>query len=151
MGGLESVITGILDECSTYFTKVKMNREIFLRHGHCSCDIFLRIPRQRYKDLFFKTQELEFIFFSQTFLFYTRQKPIPFQFLLGGGYMMYWFDTYSAGISLLCAALFEAIGVAWIYGCYCIRDYQQFYTSISRLCLPSWAVGLGWGLLLFLL
>lgn len=45
----------------------------------------------------------------------------------GGGYMMYWFDTYSAGISLLCAALFEAIGVAWIYG----KIFYQFHCLLQ--------------------
>lgn len=34
----------------------------------------------------------------------------------GGGYMLQWFDTYSAGVSLLCSALFEAIGISWFYG-----------------------------------
>lgn len=29
---------------------------------------------------------------------------------------MYWFDNYSAGISLLCSALFEAIAVTYCYG-----------------------------------
>lgn len=30
--------------------------------------------------------------------------------------MFHLFDTYSAGISLLCSALFEAIAVSWFYG-----------------------------------
>lgn len=34
----------------------------------------------------------------------------------GGGYMLQWFDTYSAGISLLFSALLEAIGISWVYG-----------------------------------
>lgn len=34
----------------------------------------------------------------------------------GGGFTMYWFDTYSAGISLLCSAMFEAMAVTYIYG-----------------------------------
>ncbi|GAB6021394.1 Solute carrier 6 [Chamberlinius hualienensis] len=34
----------------------------------------------------------------------------------GGGYMLHWFDTYAAGVSLLCSALFETIGIAWFYG-----------------------------------
>ncbi|CAL1274531.1 unnamed protein product [Larinioides sclopetarius] len=144
MGGLESVITGILDECSIYFTKVKMNREIF-------------------------TALVLLSSFCVSLVNVTR----------GGGYMMYWFDTYSAGISLLCAALFEAIGVAWIYGldrfCDNIHEMMSFTPGLFwRLCwkiispfflvavivsaiisnstlqyqdyvYPSWAVGLGWG------
>ena len=30
--------------------------------------------------------------------------------------MFHLLDTYSAGISLLCSALFEAIAVSWFYG-----------------------------------
>ena len=29
---------------------------------------------------------------------------------------MYWFDNYSAGVSLLCSALFEAIAISYVYG-----------------------------------
>ena len=32
------------------------------------------------------------------------------------------FDTYSAGISLLCSALFEAIAVSWFYG---LKDFSN--------------------------
>jgi SNF family Na+-dependent transporter len=34
----------------------------------------------------------------------------------GGGYSMLWFDTYSAGVSLLCSAFFEAAALVYIYG-----------------------------------
>ncbi|KAG8202006.1 hypothetical protein JTE90_010377 [Oedothorax gibbosus] len=144
MGGLESVITGILDECSGFFTKWKINREVF-------------------------TAVVLATSFCVSLVNVTR----------GGGYMMYWFDTYSAGISLLCAALFEAIGVAWIYGldrfCDNIQEMMGFTPGLFwRLCwkiispfflvavivsaiisnttlqyqdyvYPQWAVGLGWG------
>lgn len=30
--------------------------------------------------------------------------------------MFHLFDTYAAGISLLCSALFEAVAVSWFYG-----------------------------------
>lgn len=34
----------------------------------------------------------------------------------GGAYTLFWFDIYSAGTSLLFAALFETIGVVYCYG-----------------------------------
>ncbi|XP_045505160.1 sodium-dependent noradrenaline transporter-like [Colias croceus] len=34
----------------------------------------------------------------------------------GGIYMFHLLDTYAAGISLLCSALFEALAVSWFYG-----------------------------------
>ncbi|XP_023209766.1 sodium-dependent noradrenaline transporter-like [Centruroides sculpturatus] len=57
----------------------------------------------------------------------------------GGGYMMYWFDTYAAGISLICSAFFEAVGIAWVYGldrfCKNIEEMLGFQPGIYwRLC-----------------
>lgn len=34
----------------------------------------------------------------------------------GGAYSVFWFDQYSAGVSLLFAALFETLGVVYCYG-----------------------------------
>lgn len=34
----------------------------------------------------------------------------------GGAYTLFWFDIYSAGVSLLFSALFETIGVVYCYG-----------------------------------
>lgn len=53
--------------------------------------------------------------------------------------MITWFDTYSAGISLLCSALFESIGIAWFYGldrfCGNIEEMLGFRPGIFwRLC-----------------
>lgn len=80
MGGLECVITGLMDEFSVYF-KWKNSREIFT---------FIVILMS----------------FSVALINVTP----------GGIYMFHLFDTYSAGISLLCSALFEAIAVSWFYG-----------------------------------
>nr|AGY96957.1 high-affinity octopamine transporter protein 1 [Limulus polyphemus] len=143
MGGLESVITGLLDEFHTYFTRWRFRREIF-------------------------TAVIISVSFIIGMVNVTR----------GGGYTMYWFDTYSAGISLLCSALLEAIGVAWFYGlanfCEDIHEMLGFSPGLFwRLCwkfispfflvaviasavatnaplvyhnyrFPGWAVALGW-------
>lgn len=34
----------------------------------------------------------------------------------GGAYTLFWFDIYSASVSLLFSALFEALGVVYFYG-----------------------------------
>lgn len=34
----------------------------------------------------------------------------------GGAYTLFWFDIYSASVSLLFSALFEAVGVVYCYG-----------------------------------
>lgn len=35
---------------------------------------------------------------------------------------MVWFDTYSAGISLIASAMFETLAVMYIYGMCCSND-----------------------------
>ncbi|KAH1000894.1 hypothetical protein HUJ04_013165 [Dendroctonus ponderosae] len=81
MGGLECVITGLMDEFSSFFRQRKYAREIF-------------------------TLIVILTSFSVALINVTP----------GGIYMFHLFDTYSAGISLLCSALFEAIAVSWFYG-----------------------------------
>ncbi|KAF7281952.1 hypothetical protein GWI33_003974 [Rhynchophorus ferrugineus] len=81
MGGLECVITGLMDEFTVFFRDRKYAREIFT--------MFVIITS-----------------FSVALINVTP----------GGIYMFHLFDTYSAGISLLCSALFEAIAVSWFYG-----------------------------------
>lgn len=144
MGGLESVITGLMDEFKDFFDRWKFSREVF-------------------------TAVVLFTSFSMALINVTR----------GGGYTMHWFDTYSAGISLLFSALLEAIGVAWLYGigpfCENVQEMIGHKPGIYwRLCwkfvsptflvaviameivnnsplryhdylYPSWAVALGWG------
>ena len=144
MGGLESVITGLMDEFKDFFHRWKFSREIF-------------------------TSFVLFTSFSMAIINVTR----------GGGYTMHWFDSYSASISLLFSALFEAIGVAWFYGIgpfsENVREMIGYKPGIYwRLCwkfisptfliavivsaivnnpplryqnylYPPWAVALGWG------
>ncbi|RZB41562.1 SNF domain containing protein, partial [Asbolus verrucosus] len=81
MGGLECVITGLMDEFTTFFKTRRHSREIF-------------------------TLGVIIVSFSIALINVTP----------GGIYMFHLFDTYSAGISLLCSALFEAIAVSWFYG-----------------------------------
>ena len=54
----------------------------------------------------------------------------------GGGYTMLWFDTYSAGVSLLCSAMFEAIAIVYFYGkCVCrwtVFDFSSFFSLLTR-------------------
>ncbi|KAL1431859.1 hypothetical protein MTO96_013951 [Rhipicephalus appendiculatus] len=147
MGGLESVITGLMDEFKTFFSRWRCRREVFTAVVICAsfCVSIVNVTR-------------------------------------GGGYMITWLDTYSAGISLLCAALFESIGIAWIYGldrfCGNIHEMMGFRPGIFwRLCwkfitptflvaviisgivnqapveyhnyrYPPWAISMGWGLAL---
>ncbi|XP_053618347.1 sodium-dependent noradrenaline transporter-like [Plodia interpunctella] len=98
----------------------------------------------------------------------------------GGIYMFHLLDTYAAGISLLCSALFEAVAVSWFYGLKRFSDdveemlgfrpgiywricwkfvspifiigvvvfgllYQQ-PLQYQHYTYPPWAVVLGWGL-----
>ncbi|XP_044731196.1 sodium-dependent noradrenaline transporter-like [Chrysoperla carnea] len=81
MGGMECVITGLMDEFHDFFHNRKYAREIF-------------------------TASVAFVSFCVALINVTP----------GGIYMFHLFDTYSAGISLLCSALFEAIAVSWFYG-----------------------------------
>lgn len=147
MGGLESVITGLMDEFKTFFSRWRCRREVFTAVVICA-SFFVSIVNV------------------------TR----------GGGYMITWLDTYSAGISLLCSALFESIGIAWFYGldrfCGNIHEMLGFRPGIFwRLCwkfitptflvaviisgivnqapveyhnyrYPPWAISMGWGLAL---
>ncbi|EEC07753.1 norepinephrine/norepinephrine transporter, putative [Ixodes scapularis] len=147
MGGLESVITGLMDEFKPFFSRWRCRREVFTAVVICAsfCVSIVNVTR-------------------------------------GGGYMITWFDTYSAGISLLCSALFESIGIAWFYGldrfCGNINEMLGFRPGIFwRLCwkfitptflvavilsgivnqapveyhnyrYPTWAINMGWGLAL---
>nr|CAD7597644.1 unnamed protein product [Timema genevievae] len=78
MGGMECVITGLMDEFHSFFQGRRFAREIFtLGAATVSFSIAL---------------------------------------INGGIYMFHLFDTYSAGISLLCSALFESIAISWFYG-----------------------------------
>lgn len=75
MGGIEAVITGIMDEFN-----LKMKREYFTA-----------------------------IIIGTSFL------GALINCTQMGAFTMVWFDTYSAGISLICAAMFEAFAIVF-YG-----------------------------------
>lgn len=81
MGGLECVITGLMDEFSGFFKNRKWPRErfTFAVIGISFCVALINVTP-------------------------------------GGIYMLHLLDTYAAGISLLCSALFECIAVSWFYG-----------------------------------
>ncbi|XP_046384644.1 sodium-dependent noradrenaline transporter-like [Ischnura elegans] len=81
MGGMECVITGLMDEFKSVFHGRRYAREIF-------------------------TLLAILVSFSVALMNVTP----------GGIYIFHLLDTYSAGISLLCSALFEAIAVSWFYG-----------------------------------
>nr|CAH7712386.1 unnamed protein product [Callosobruchus chinensis] len=147
MGGLECVITGLMDEFSDFFKGKKYAREIF-------------------------TLGIIIMSFSVALINVTP----------GGIYMFHLFDTYSAGISLLCSALFEAVAVSWFYGldrftqdveamlgtkpgmywriCWkfispsfivCVVMFGLFYhqpLQYQDYFYPTWAEWVGWGLAL---
>ncbi|XP_076032383.1 sodium-dependent dopamine transporter-like [Oratosquilla oratoria] len=87
MGGLECVITGMLDEIRQTFGFKNVRREVFTA-----------------------------LVVGSSFLVSIAN------FCQGGMYMFHWLDTYAAGISLLCSAMFEAVAVSWFYGLRRFRD-----------------------------
>ncbi|PSN39802.1 Sodium-dependent noradrenaline transporter [Blattella germanica] len=121
MGGMECVITGLMDEFQSFFHGRRFAREIF-------------------------TLGAAIVSFSIALINVTP----------GGIYMFHVFDTYAAGISLLCSALFEAIAVSWFYGLERFSQdgvvmfgllYQQPLKYNDYL-YPSWAEWIGWSLAL---
>ncbi|KAK7792111.1 hypothetical protein R5R35_009645 [Gryllus longicercus] len=145
MGGMECVITGLMDEFRGFFSGRRFARELF-------------------------TLLAAAVSFSVALVNVTP----------GGIYMFHLFDTYSAGISLLCSALFEAIAISWFYG---LDQFSQDIEAMLgskpglywRICwkfispsfiigvvifglvdakplqyleykYPTWAVGMGWTL-----
>ncbi|KAK6622530.1 hypothetical protein RUM44_002342 [Polyplax serrata] len=145
MGGMECVITGLMDEFHNFFKGNKHSREIFTL---CAVTVSFSIAL-------------------------VNVTP-------GGIYTFHLFDTYAAGISLLCSALFEAIAVSWFYGLERFGDDVEAMIGIRpglywRICwkflsplfiigvvmfglfyhqslqyeeyrYPSWAEGVGWSL-----
>ncbi|EEB13194.1 tryptophan transporter, putative [Pediculus humanus corporis] len=145
MGGMECVITGLMDEFHHFFKSIKFSREIFT---FCAVTVSFSIAL-------------------------INVTP-------GGIYTFHLLDTYAAGISLLCSALFEAIAVSWFYGLEKFGDDIEAMIGIRpglywRICwkflspvfiigvvmfglfyheslqyeeyrYPSWAEGIGWSL-----
>lgn len=114
MGGLECVITGLMDEFSSYFREKKYAREIFtlgIIVMSFSVALINVTPVSSLADYLFDVLIL--------------------RYFKGGIYMFHLFDTYSAGISLLCSALFEAVAVSWFYGkdnirLFCSYEFNRY-------------------------
>ncbi|XP_037076970.1 sodium-dependent dopamine transporter-like [Pollicipes pollicipes] len=99
MGGLECVITGLMDEFGARFKSWHLHRRVVTL----------------------------FVVGSSFLVALTSLTP-------GGIYVFTWLDTYSAGLALLCSALFEAIAVGWVYGSHVLaRDIQQMTGSTPGL------------------
>nr|XP_027203129.1 sodium-dependent dopamine transporter-like [Dermatophagoides pteronyssinus] len=58
----------------------------------------------------------------------------------GGAFTMVWFDTYSAGISLIASAMFETLAVMYIYGAekFCLDIESMIGHRPSRYFVYSW-------------
>lgn len=102
MGGLEAVITGLMDEFRLHNW---IRREVFTVIVICGsfCGALVNCTQ-------------------------------------GGGFTMVWFDTYSAGISLLCSAMFEALAVTYFYG------IDKFVLDIESMIghKPNWFFVISW-------
>ncbi|XP_043188102.1 sodium-dependent dopamine transporter-like isoform X2 [Amphibalanus amphitrite] len=91
MGGLECVITGIVDEFGDSFKRWHLSRRLVTL----------------------------LIVVSSFLVALTSLTP-------GGIYVFTWLDTYTAGLALLCSALFEALAVGWVYGSHVLaKDIHQ--------------------------
>lgn len=99
MGGLECVITGLMDEFKDTFVRWKISREMFtgfivvVSFIVALCCITPVGGATVFRRLFF----LERIF-------------------QGGFYVFTLLETYVAGVSLLLTVFFEAVAVSWLYG-----------------------------------
>ncbi|XP_055350607.1 sodium-dependent dopamine transporter-like [Paramacrobiotus metropolitanus] len=81
MGGMEAILTGMLDYFHNFFRRFRYGREGFTAFV-CGLSFLIGL---------------------------INCTP-------AGIYTFQWFDTFSAGVSLLFVAFFEAIAVAWFYG-----------------------------------
>ena len=120
MGGLECVITGLLDEFEPFFKKYKITREIFT--GIVVFTSFLVAlscvtPVGACK----KTH------------WWPRIHHLSRLSLQGGLYVFTMFERYAAGLSLLCTVFFEAVAVSWFYG----KILSFLINSLNSLSLKS--------------
>ena len=116
MGGLECVITGLMDEFKTLFEKLHINREMFT--GMVITVSFL-VALSCVTPVKMQWIQILFIFLLNLFTKKSHQdfKSVLHLFIFQGGiYVFTMLENYVAGLSLLTTVFFEAIAVSWIYG-----------------------------------
>ena len=114
MGGLEAVITGLMDE----FKIKSIGRELFTAIVISTSFIGALVNCTQVWELFSINKKQK-----------KKINQISCDDWKGGGFTMVWFDTYSAGISLLCSAMFEALAVVYFYGIW--LSFWLLYYSIK--------------------
>ncbi len=100
MGGLECVITGLLDEFKPTFDRLNIKRE-----GLTGIVVFVSFLVAMSCVTPVRIQNCPLL-----------QKLLCTLFQQGGYYVFNLFERYAAGLSLLTTVFFEAFVISWIYG-----------------------------------
>ncbi|XP_050537399.1 sodium-dependent noradrenaline transporter-like [Daktulosphaira vitifoliae] len=106
MGGLECVITGLMDEFPRFF------KHAGEKYGNLKKSTWICWSREQF-----------------TFLIIAMSFCVALINVTPSGiYILHLLDTYAAGISLLCSALFECVAVSWFYGLEKFsKDVEEMY------------------------
>ena len=104
MGGLECVITGLMDEFRDTFRRRGISREMFT--GFVVFFSFI-MASTCVTPVNMNKKSLSQQFASSYFLSYVTQ---------GGIYIFSLLENYAAGLSLLTTVCLEAVAVSWVYG-----------------------------------